>query len=48
MKALMRLSDRIVVMHEGRKVVEGLPAEIANDPRVIKAYLGERRHAVPA
>ncbi|MGJ7614035.1 MULTISPECIES: ABC transporter ATP-binding protein [unclassified Variovorax] len=44
MKALMRLSDRIVVMHEGRKVVEGLPAEVANDPRVIKAYLGERRH----
>ena len=48
MKALMRLSDRIVVMHEGRKVVEGLPAEVANDPRVIKAYLGEQRHAHPA
>lgn len=48
MKALMRLSDRIVVMHEGRKVVEGLPAEVANDPRVIKAYLGERRHAAHA
>lgn len=43
MKALMRLSDRIVVLHEGRKLVEGLPAEIAVDPRVIKAYLGERR-----
>lgn len=48
MKALMRLSDRIVVLHEGRKVVEGLPAEVANDPRVIKAYLGERRDARPA
>ena len=48
MKALMRLSDRIVVLHEGRKVVEGLPAEVANDPRVIKAYLGEQRHAHPA
>lgn len=48
MKALMRLSDRIVVLHEGRKVVEGLPADIANDPRVIKAYLGEQRHAHPA
>lgn len=48
MKALMRLSDRIVVLHEGRKVVEGLPAKVANDPRVIKAYLGEQRHAHPA
>ena len=48
MKALMRLSDRIVVLHEGRKVVEGAPTDIVNDPRVIKAYLGERRDASPA
>jgi branched-chain amino acid transport system ATP-binding protein len=45
MKALMQLSDRIVVLHDGHKVMEGLPAEVANDPRVIKAYLGERRDA---
>ena len=41
MKALMQLSDRIVVLHDGLKVMEGIPAEVANDPRVIKAYLGE-------
>jgi branched-chain amino acid transport system ATP-binding protein len=43
MKALMQLSDRIVVLHDGQKVMEGLPEEVANDPRVIKAYLGEKR-----
>jgi branched-chain amino acid transport system ATP-binding protein len=45
MKALMQLSDRIVVLHDGKKVMEGLPAEVANDPRVITAYLGEKRDA---
>lgn len=45
MKALMQLSDRIIVLHDGKKVMEGLPTEVANDPRVIKAYLGEKRDA---
>jgi len=40
MKVLMRMSQRIVVLHEGRKLTEGLPDEVANDPRVIGAYLG--------
>lgn len=44
MSALMRLSDRIFVMHEGRKLMEGSPDEVSRDPRVIKAYLGEERH----
>lgn len=42
MKVLMRMSDRIVVLHEGRKLTEGSPQEVGNDPQVIKAYLGEQ------
>jgi branched-chain amino acid transport system ATP-binding protein len=48
MKALMRLSDRIVVLHDGRKIAEGIPREVAADPKVIAAYLGEPRHVLRA
>ncbi len=41
MKALMRLSDRILVLHLGRTVACAKPAEIAVDPRVHEIYLGE-------
>jgi len=42
MQAIMSLSDRIMVMDLGRRIALGTPSEIANDPAVIKAYLGER------
>jgi branched-chain amino acid transport system ATP-binding protein len=40
MQALMRLADRIVVLHHGEKIVEGAPEAIVADRRVIEAYLG--------
>jgi branched-chain amino acid transport system ATP-binding protein len=40
---VMRLSDRILVMDDGRKIAEGLPGEIRRNPQVIEAYLGHGR-----
>jgi branched-chain amino acid transport system ATP-binding protein len=41
MAAMMRLAQRIVMLHHGEKIAEGTPREIAADRRVIDAYLGE-------
>jgi len=42
MKAIRKLSDRIMVFHHGEKLTEGSPEEVLNNPQVVSAYLGRR------
>jgi branched-chain amino acid transport system permease protein len=49
MRAIMALSDRVVVLHHGEKITEGTSAEVSKDQRVIQAYLGgSYLHVEPA
>jgi branched-chain amino acid transport system permease protein len=41
MKAVVDLTDRVVVLANGRVIAEGRPGEVMRDPEVVRAYLGK-------
>jgi ABC-type branched-subunit amino acid transport system ATPase component len=41
MRAIMKISGRVLVLHHGVKIADAAPEAIVRDPAVVKAYLGE-------
>jgi branched-chain amino acid transport system ATP-binding protein len=44
MRAVMALSEKVIVLHHGEKIAEGTPREVTRDPKVMASYLGEGTH----
>jgi branched-chain amino acid transport system ATP-binding protein len=45
MEAVMQISDRVVVLNSGKKIMDGTPKEVVSNREVIQAYLGEKYSA---